>query len=426
MSPIAVALIGALGGIALALTGDHFRRKWDRDEQARKLISQYRDPLLRAAFDLQSRLYNIVVWNFLDFLRGTDGARKAYAVDTTLWHFAHYLGWVEILRHEVQFLDLGTARRNKELQSRLGAVAHALASDRADFRPTKEPPAEQPQTRSQRTLPPRRPSSRAAALEPAFIIFRTDQQAIGEAMFKERAEGDEPARLECLTYSEFAAKIAGHDSESALLKGWCQRFARDLEKFSREDWSRDHPRLIAIQRGLIDLIDLLDPDQQRFPNRDARGKIPGPVATQPKPYRLARFIWRGDPWPTVEDWTRRYAATEIDSGPDPTSRTFVRPTRTRLGVTLVVRVTYDPDAEAPWVSIEGWTRMPRALGRLRLALPTEAPLEEWGDDSKRRLPLESNSVVLGSSQRRARHAANQLLHAFGRPRVVADPGLSLH
>jgi hypothetical protein len=164
MTEIAVAVIALIGGIAVALVGDHYRRKWDRDEQARKLINQYRDPLLRAAFDLQSRLYNIVVLNFLAYVHSPDETKKSYALDTTLWHFANFLGWVEILRHEVQFLDLGTSRRNKELQSRLGEVAQALASDRAVFRPRKVP------------------LSVAGEMEPGFILFRADQQAVGEAM----------------------------------------------------------------------------------------------------------------------------------------------------------------------------------------------------------------------------------------------------
>jgi hypothetical protein len=75
-----------------------------------QLLSRYRDPLLLAAYDLQSRLYNIVVRDFVDLLQKGDQDQQTYAVDSTLFVIAQYLGWVEALRRGVQYLDLGTSR----------------------------------------------------------------------------------------------------------------------------------------------------------------------------------------------------------------------------------------------------------------------------------------------------------------------------
>lgn len=421
MTQFAVAAIGVLGGIAVALIGDHYRRKWDRDEQARKLISQYRDPLLRAAFDLQSRLYNIVVLRFLSYVQSPDETKKAYALDTTLWHFANFLGWVEVLRHEVQFLDLGTARKNKELQSRLGEVAQAFASDRAEFRPRKVPPVDAGESRqAQRGVP------REQAMEPGFILFRADQQAVGQAMFKERAE-DDSTRLECLTYSDFATLVASQKDESPTpLDRWYRRFRCDLEELAGGGWSTQHPRLIAIQRSLIELIDLLDPDQERFPDRNTRGKIPSLVTTDPHPFRLAHFVWpddrRGDdwranPWSRVEEWASHFHAAEISSSDDPPLRAFRWTPRSGFGASLEVCVTY----QDRWLTIDGWTRMPGTARRLAPVLLAGIPYEPGSGGAKPRLPLEGNSLFFATSQRRARYVANQLLEQFDRPKVLPEP-----
>ena len=60
---------------------------------------------------------------------GEDESRRAYAERSTLWLFGQYLGWIEILRREVQFLDLGDITQTRELRERLLAVSNHLASD---------------------------------------------------------------------------------------------------------------------------------------------------------------------------------------------------------------------------------------------------------------------------------------------------------
>lgn len=63
------------------------------------MMSQVRDPLLWAAFDLQSRIFNIVDQFFLRayFLHGSEEER-AYAKRSTVFVFAQYLAWMEIVR----------------------------------------------------------------------------------------------------------------------------------------------------------------------------------------------------------------------------------------------------------------------------------------------------------------------------------------
>ena len=99
------------------------RRQASKEELVEEVMSRYREPL-RAAFDLQSRIYNIVGQGFLHrYLQLGDPPNQEYACRNTMFVVAEYLGWVmEILRRGVQFLDLGDVRRNQLLVERLEAT----------------------------------------------------------------------------------------------------------------------------------------------------------------------------------------------------------------------------------------------------------------------------------------------------------------
>ena len=68
----------------------------DHDLRAADVLTRYREPLAAAAFDLQSRLYNILR---LDFFGRFGGAhvRSEEALRTTLFRLAQYFGWTKIL-----------------------------------------------------------------------------------------------------------------------------------------------------------------------------------------------------------------------------------------------------------------------------------------------------------------------------------------
>jgi len=73
----------------------------------------YAEPLIAAAFDLQTRLYSIVQHNFLK----AAAVERGYAEPSTLWLIAQYFAWVEILRREVQYLDVGVEKHNRTIQA---------------------------------------------------------------------------------------------------------------------------------------------------------------------------------------------------------------------------------------------------------------------------------------------------------------------
>jgi hypothetical protein len=251
---LASAAITALLSARAARERLIFQTEIDRQEAARRkqeerqdLMNRIRDPLLWAAFDLQSRIYNIVAQRFLSaYLRNGSEDEQAYAKHNTVFVFAQYLGWQEIVRRSVQFLDLGSRQDNLDFVNCFSKAAGILSSD--SF-----------------------PSSMSNSFpDSGFRIFRGDQRAIGEIMIKAHASGE----LSCVGYAEFRAKI---DSDASFTQWFSHLVASTEELASAEDPS--HPRLVALQHNLVDLINILDPSGSRFPDR-LRQRLSGSPLSQ--------------------------------------------------------------------------------------------------------------------------------------------------
>lgn len=117
MISVISAVIAVLGAIATAALG--YRAQAQRKSREHMdYMGRYRDALLWAAFDLQSRAYNILHGFEVDRLPGSGkGFLRAFLAEGTerqadhvkrssAFVFAEYLGWVEIFRTDLQFLDL--------------------------------------------------------------------------------------------------------------------------------------------------------------------------------------------------------------------------------------------------------------------------------------------------------------------------------
>ena len=236
---IVIALIS--GGVSLAAAGisvantrsvarlnarlEEQRRQRSKEEQAAELRARYRDPLLNAAFDLQSRLFNIVHKRFLIRYADKDEASRRYAAESTLYVLAEYLGWVEIIRREIQFLDLGEQEANQRWLGALEQVRDVLASDDID---------------------------------PAFRLFRAEQRAIGEIMLMSPQNGDGTPRLLCVGYASFKKRLTDPD-----FGRWFEKLRADLALLSAEA-DAHLERAVQLHNALIDVLDLLDPEYKRF------------------------------------------------------------------------------------------------------------------------------------------------------------------
>jgi hypothetical protein len=133
----------------------------DLNAQRAQTLATYREPLAAAAFDLQSRLYNILRLDFFD--RWDERADDAER--TTLFRIAQYFGWTEILRRDIQFLAFpedDATRSVAEIQYRIAGCFL---------------------THEQGT---------------AMMIWSDEQRAIGERMIVE-----EHGKVLCMGYAKF-------------------------------------------------------------------------------------------------------------------------------------------------------------------------------------------------------------------------------
>jgi hypothetical protein len=242
---LAAASIALLSNRSVARLGSELEEKRQlvsKREQAEELRARYRDPLLTASFNLQSRLYNIVAKTFLvRYARGETNAR-AYAIDSTLHLLAEYLAWVEIIRCEIQFLDLGEEIADRRWLIALEDVRDILARDDIDA---------------------------------VLRVFRGEQRAIGEMATVPLNEPAWGRRHESLGYAPFVEHRRLED-----FNRWFEKLQQDIELLAAEP-DTHLERVVMLHNGLIDVLDILDPDCKRFPaERRSRLKT-GPAPRPP-------------------------------------------------------------------------------------------------------------------------------------------------
>jgi hypothetical protein len=230
---VIVALISAVVALASALISVYAQfglARYQTKKQAEATLAKYREPLIYAAHELQSRFYNIHQQRFLQkYYLSNDDLEKEYALESTLYVIAQYFSWTEILRRDVQFLNLGEVEATRNLaqqQERIGILFH----------------------------------SDAPHLGSLLRLFRAEQRAIGECMIT--SQGDTAS---CRGYASFV------EDKSENLRRWFVRLGQDVDAMARAP--AKSVRLVQLQHALVDLIDFLDPDHMRF-SKGKREKIP--------------------------------------------------------------------------------------------------------------------------------------------------------
>jgi hypothetical protein len=200
-------------------------------------MDRYGACLAWAAFDLQTRLFNILHGHAVDqdptpragfmttFLTRGTAPEAEFVRRSTVFVLAEYLGWVEILRRDIRFLDLGRNRVNTRIMLQISRIGASLAR-----------------------------------IDPAggeLRLFRVQQRAVGELMVH---PGGEPGQRRCLGYVEFCRKL-DHDAGFA---GWFEILLADVDRLAANT-APAVTRLRDVQVQLVALIDLLDPKRARFP-----------------------------------------------------------------------------------------------------------------------------------------------------------------
>jgi hypothetical protein len=190
--------------------------------------ARYREPLARAAYDLQSRLYNILAQDFMGRYSERGGAReRAYAIDNTTFVIGQYFAWTEIIRREIQYIDLGKDEQTSRPARLQDEIYFLFQTDRFPAR---------------------------------LRVFAGEQRAIGERMIGEGPRG--PVSMGYATFLDQLNGVANDVLTKALRD--------DVEQLSGS-LGDARPRLIALQHAMIDLLAFLDPEFVRFP-KDNRTK----------------------------------------------------------------------------------------------------------------------------------------------------------
>jgi hypothetical protein len=182
--------------------------------------------------DLQSRLYNIVDQSFLQIYFNRSDLDKEYAITSTLYVVAEYLAWTEILRKEVQFLDLGNVQTSQELERLLGSISRQFTSDAFDF---------------------------------TFRLPKGQQRAIGEIMI---AKGES---LECIGFAKFVSLLEKEPEFSR----WFSNLREDIERLAQQPkgYGERLPndiRLAEIHDAVTRLLYFLDPNYIYVPAKRMR------------------------------------------------------------------------------------------------------------------------------------------------------------
>lgn len=232
-----VSAVVALAGAGLAAFFSYWQQRRLSVWEKHNYMDRYGASLAWAVFDLQSRLYNILHGQVVDrspgagvgyltaYLgRGTP-AEAEYARRSTVFVIAEYLAWAEVLRRDIQFLNLGSSRINRKIMGQVSRIAANIS----DVSETSN----------------------------ELRLFRAHQRAIGELMVH---PGSGPGQRWCLGYAEFCQRLDNDDA----FRAWFVSLLADVDRLAADPVPAV-PRLQKIQNDLVALIDLLDANAVRFP-----------------------------------------------------------------------------------------------------------------------------------------------------------------
>jgi hypothetical protein len=195
---------------------------FERGLRAEDVLSTYREPLAAAAYDLQSRLYNILCMGF--FAKWGNGKpRTDDAIDSTLFRLAQYFGWSEILRRKIQFLSFPEDEETRKVARLQADVSHCFLTD---------------------------------GYGEGLMIWSDEQRALGEGMIVE-----EHGEVLCMGYARFRTHCDG-------------TFSVHRERLRKEIGDPTvTARLRDAQHLLCDLVEALDKRRVRYTQNLNRAEV---------------------------------------------------------------------------------------------------------------------------------------------------------
>jgi hypothetical protein len=214
---VIIALIALAGSLVSTIVTVFGAPVIQASRDAKKVLDNYRDPLIAASFELQARLYNILRLRFVEkYITAAGVSKRDSALESTLYVFAQFFGWREIIRREVQYLRFSRNQQTREVGQLLRDIEETFLSD---------------------------------GYGPQFMIWRVEQRGIGERMVESM-----DSQMKCLGYASFI-------KQRSTMEEWLAPLEHDLENL--QDGGRK--RLTELQHMLVKLVRQLDDKQKRYP-----------------------------------------------------------------------------------------------------------------------------------------------------------------
>ena len=193
---VLAALVGAIGSLLGVILKDFFFsrsfERWKAGQALQQIYVRYANPIFFAASELCNRLEEICEWYPAPFLdsnllnietermqsnAANDPYYKRYKLISSIYRFRSFLGWLELLRQEIVFLESGKSAKNRVLERKLETIRSDLADGQLNT------------------------SSDWVSWQDR-LLFREEQRAIGERMITRSNHS-----LSVIGYAEFCAKL---------------------------------------------------------------------------------------------------------------------------------------------------------------------------------------------------------------------------
>jgi hypothetical protein len=209
-SALVIALIALVGSIVSTVATVFGTPAVQARSAAGKVLQQHREPLLGAAFDLQARLYNILRLQFVEkWIADPGPGRRTQAIDSTLYVFAQFFAWMEIIRREIHVLRFSRDGKTREIAHVIDRIEETFLAD---------------------------------SYGSQFMLWRIEQRGIGERMIQRDGNA-----LGCLGYASFLTQRSS-----------MQEWLAPLEGALLELGDGGRRRLTDLQHLLVELVRRLD------------------------------------------------------------------------------------------------------------------------------------------------------------------------
>ncbi len=143
---VVAALVGAASGLIGVILKDFFFsrsfERWKTKQALERIYIRYADPIFLAANELCNRLEEICERHPAPYLNSKLFDNKAikmqsnttndpyfqrYKLLSSIYRFCSFLGWLELFRQEIVFLESEKSAKNRVLETKLSLIRSDLA-----------------------------------------------------------------------------------------------------------------------------------------------------------------------------------------------------------------------------------------------------------------------------------------------------------